>query len=218
MRRLLSSTFAILIAFGLSGCNGVPLSTMWKLRGFKFVDADVSKMRAAARLPDWLAPTPEKIRMEAHRPGLEGEVEAPRLRLHLQRVRNPADAASLAKLSPGAEAAVVVELTPRDLPAMRALQEESKKLQAEGTNMKEKGGFEIKDNIACRKTDVPASGPILVDMWFHPDDEIGWVPIYERYDMRPEIEQARKERPESIDAMIPPCDKHVQRVEAVKAQ
>jgi len=217
MRRFFSAALVVTFAFALSGCNGVPLSTIWKLRNFQFANANVSKIRAAVRFPDWLTPTPEKARGEVHRATIEGESEAPQQAIHLQRARVAGDPAALAALSPNAENAVVVEVAPRDLLALRAVQEEAKRRVANGVKAGGKpGGITFKENIACRKTDMPTTGPILIDLWFHPDDEIGWVTVYERYDVGPMIEKAVKENPKAVDEALPPCEKRDARPEAAK--
>ncbi len=53
------------VAACLSGCNGVPLATQWKLRSYDLSTADVAPLRVALRAPDWLEPTPASARVVA---------------------------------------------------------------------------------------------------------------------------------------------------------
>jgi hypothetical protein len=211
MRHIPPLLLAAAMAMGLAGCNGVPVSTMWKLRGFKFVDADLTKLRGAVRTPAWLTTTPEKALGEAQGATLEGEAEAPKHPVHLQSVRNAADAAAL-----GAQNAVVFEIATRDIASLRALQETAKKNEAAGAEVAQKGALRFTANLACRNGEIPATGPIPVDLWFHPNDDIGWTPVWEGYDVRPMLEQAQKEKPGSIDEVVPPCDKRAPKAEAAK--
>ncbi len=215
MRRFFLAALVILPALSLSGC--IPPSTAWKLRNFKLATADVAKIRVAVRMPDWLTPTPERAFIGYYRSPPES-TEPPTLKIHLQRAHAAADVAALAKLAPGDAAFVIVEAATRDLPAISALQDAAKKRLSEGVKPGSDGDrLELKDNIACRKIDIPG-GPILIDLWVHPDDEIGWLPIYQQFDIGPGLEKTQKEHPEIMEAAYPPCDKRTPKVEAATAK
>lgn len=211
MRPIFSRLLAAALAFGLAGCNGVSVSTMWKLRNFKFVDADLAKVRGAIRTPAWLTSTPEKAIAETQGATLEGQAEAAKQLVRLQSLRNATDAAAL-----GAPNAVVFGIATRDVALLRTLQETAKKNEASGAKVAQKGSLQFTANVACRTGDIPATGPIPVGLWFHPSDDIGWVTVWEGYDVRPMIEAAQQEKPGSIDEVIPSCDKRAPKAEDAK--
>src|SRR5664279_1368988 len=106
-----------ILALTLAGCNGVPLTTQWKLRHFDLGTADVSKLRVALRAPDWATPTPDKTVIEASRAQDDGRRE---LTIHLHRARHADDAAEVARAAKDTTALAVYEIAPRDLAAVRA--------------------------------------------------------------------------------------------------
>lgn len=187
-----------LVALTLAGCNGVPLMTQWKLRHFDLATADVSRLRVALRAPTWVTPTPDKAVLEATRARDEGDRKST---IHLRRAQHSNDATELARLTRGATPLAVYEIAPQDLAAVADLQAEAAKAKQEGGGAK--GSVTIGSGVACRSGAVP-DGPISIDVYLHPDDEIGWLPLLEEFDLRPGIKTDEDWR--AFDDSVPPCD------------
>jgi hypothetical protein len=201
-----------LLALALAGCNGVPLATQWKLRHFDLGAADVSKIRVALRAPDWTTPTPDKTVIEATRPQDGGERK---LVIHLRRAQHAEDAAEIARLGRDPAPLAIYEAAPRDLAAVRAFQEEAAKAKRDGGAGKGeraagKGEVKTGAGVACRNGAVP-EGPIPINVYLHADDETGWLPLLEGYDLRPGVKTEDDRR--ALDESVPPCGKHAARAE-----
>ena len=187
----------LLLALLLAGCNGVPLLTHWKLRHFDLATADVSKLRVALRAPDWTTPTPDKAVIEVTRPQDDGERKSI---IHLRGARHSGDASELARLAPAATPLSVYEVAPQDLAAVAELQAEGARVkQAERTG---KSSLRIGSGVACRNGAIP-DGPITIDVYLHPDDEIGWLPLLQEFDLRPGLKNAEDWR--AFDDSVPAC-------------
>jgi hypothetical protein len=198
-RSLIPMVFALL----LSGCNGVPLMTQWKLRHFELGAADISKLRVALRGPEWATPTPERAVLEVIRAGEDGERK---LIIHLRRAQHFGDAVELARLARDATPLSVYEVAPQDLATVAGLQAEAAKAKPEGRAGV--GSIKIGSGVACRNGPVPG-GPISIDAYLHPDDEIGWLPLVEGFDLRPGIKSDEDRR--AFDDSVPPCGKPASR-------
>ncbi len=194
------SLIPTVLALTLAGCNGVPLTTQWKLRHFDLGTADVSKLRVALRAPDWATPTPDKTVIEATRSQDDGERK---LTIHLRRALHADDAAEIARAANDTTPLAVYEIAPYDLAAVRAFQEETAKATREGAA--HKSIVKIGRGVACRKGAVPA-GPMPIDVYLRADDETGWLPLLEGFDLRPQIRNDDDMR--AFDESVPPCGKH----------
>jgi hypothetical protein len=197
------------LCFGMAGCNGVPISTQWKLRGFDLGTADVAQIRVAARAPEWATLTPEKTILVAKQAFDDGGARA--LDVHLRRAEHAPDREALARLSPQATSLVVYEVAPRDLAAARAYQQEAQNAKAAGRQGKSE--VDVSGDLACRKDEIP-EGPVVVDLYFHASDEIGWLPLLEGVDVKPQL--TAKKSSEEIARGVPLCAKHAMRVDAAR--
>lgn len=203
-------TGLIFIAFSaalLSGCSwDVPIATQWKLRAFDMGTADLTKLRFALRTPEWAAPTPDKTVLVTTFAS-EGEKDGERnVEIHLHRAAYAKDAEDIANLSQKTGPLDVYEIAPRDLATAQALQAEARKLKAEGRHGH--NGVKVDRGLACRKANVP-DGAIPIDVFIHPDDEIGWLPLLENYDVRALLKTPEDLR--KFEEGAPLCDKHAQR-------
>jgi hypothetical protein len=198
------------LAMALAGCNGVPLTTLWKLRHFDLGTADVSKLRVALHAPDWATPTPDKTVIEATRTRDDGQRK---LTIHLHRALHANDATEIARVAHDTTPLAVYEVALHDLAAVRAFQEETVKATREGAAGK--GDVKIGGGVACRKGAVPA-GPIPIDVYLRADDETGWLPLLEGFDLGPQIRNDEDMR--AFEESVPPCGKHAARVEPQAAQ
>lgn len=199
---------AVLSALTLSSCNGVPISTQWKLRNFDLGTADLSAFRIALRTPEWAAPTPDKTVLLATLAPKDGKGEERKVELHAQLAVHAEDAGDIARISQKEGAVAFYEVAAQDLAAARALQAEAQRLKREGGGSE--GKVSVERGLVCRRGDAP-DGPILVDLFIHPDDSIGWLPAFDGYDVRDLIKTPEDMR--KFEEGAPLCDKHTKRVE-----
>ena len=181
MRAISRIPTVLALAWTLAGCNGVPLMSQWKLRHFNLGTADVSRLRVALRALDWATPTPDKTVMEATRVQDDGEHKST---IHLRRALHADDANEIARVAHDAASLAVYEIAPRDLAAVRVFQEETANARREGGVRR--SDLRIGKSVACRNGVIP-DGPIPIDVYLHPDDEIGWLTLMEGFDVRPQI-------------------------------
>lgn len=202
--------FPAAAALALSACNsGVPLTTQWTLRSYDLGTADVAPLRIAVRAPDWLEPTPEKARVVA---GYWRDDEAPAKRaltIRLARAVHGEDAPALARLGGETGGSLAIfEADRRDLAAIRAAQDEGRRWAQE--KAKAHGDLKLDGALYCRRGDIP-QGPVLLDVFIHTDDEIGWLPLLTRHDVhRPGADESK------LEAAMPPCAKTAARIDAAK--
>jgi hypothetical protein len=201
-----TGAFAALLL--LSACNGVPLSTQWKLRGFEIGKADVSQLRVALRGPDWAQPTPEKSTIDVSywREGEEG-AQKRELTVRLQRGAHAEDAPALAPIA-GAAPVAIYEASPRDLAAIKAAQEEARRWREGGAQTK--GELKLTGSLACRRVAQLPQGPLLIDVFIHADNETGWLPLYEQHDI---LADSEEKDPAKIEESLPPCGKTTARAQ-----
>lgn len=110
----------------LAGCNGVPISTQWKLRNFNPGTADIEQLRVAVKPPSWASPTPEKTILTARQDFSDGG-PGKSLDIHLRRAAHAKDRAALAQLMAEPEALAIYEAAPDDLGVIRAFQADTKR-------------------------------------------------------------------------------------------
>ncbi|MBG0809757.1 hypothetical protein IY145_10245 [Methylosinus sp. H3A] len=196
--RLAPLTVALALALALSACNGVSLSTQWKLRSYSLSTADVSPLRIALRAPDWLEPTPVGARVVATY-WRDGEEEAKHvLTIRLVAAAHEEDRHALAGLDAAAAGNLAIfEADRRDLAAIRAAQEEGNRWRESGA--KSHGSLDIEGGLFCRHADIP-KGPLLVDVYVHTDDALGWLPLLLGHDAHSPGADEKK-----LDDFMPPC-------------
>jgi hypothetical protein len=197
-------------AVALEGCNGVPFSTQWKLRGFDLGTADVTQLRVALRAPDWATLTPEKTILVA-KYAFEDGSSGRKLEIHLHSAEHARDRDALARFAAQSSMLVVYEVAPRDVAAVRAFQAETQSAKAAGHHGKAE--IELGGDLACRKDEIP-EGPVTLDAYLHASDEIGWLPLLEKFDVKPQL--SRTKSWDEIVRSVSRCDKHAKRVEAVQ--
>lgn len=207
MRRFL---FPAVLALTLSACNGVPLTTQWKLRSYSLATADVAPLRLAVRGPDWLEPTPEKGRVSVGYWRTEEPDARRSLAIRLTHARHHEDTVALAPmLGEGRGPVAIFEADRRDLAAVRAAQDEARRWKQEGA--KAGGELKLDGALYCRRGDLP-QGSILLDVFIHTDDEIGWLPLLAQYDVHGPGSDETK-----LAESLPPCPKSTARIDASKS-
>jgi hypothetical protein len=105
--------------------------------------------------------------------------------------------------SPALKPLAVFEIDPRDLAGAAAAQEEAKRMKKESPAPL-RAEVTI-DHAACRSGAVP-SGPIPIDLYVHTDKDVGWLPFFQGYDLRPDPAHDA-EFMEKFAEHVPPCGK-----------
>lgn len=195
-----------LAALALAGCNGVPITTAWKLRNFRLDEADIAKLRFAVRPPAWVTPTPDggKAIVSHWIETTGGDKRS--ITVRLAQAEHPGDAAKLAELARGAPL-TVIEADRRDLPLIRAEQEAARARGSSGD--KRRAEIDI-DRAACREGEIPDS-PILFDVYIHANDETDWLPLLQGHDIRPGDDEQKKQFLEKFAEHVPLCGKRTNR-------
>ncbi|TDX67194.1 hypothetical protein EDE12_101736 [Methylosinus sp. sav-2] len=191
-------SLALASALFLSACNGVPLSTQWKLRSFDLSTADVAPLRVALRAPDWLEPTPTSARVVVTYWREDEETAKRVLTIRLVAAAHAEDRPILAGLDSATNGGLMVfEADRRDLAAIRAAQEEGKRWRESGA--KAHGSLDLEGGLFCRRAELP-SGPLLLDVYAHADDALGWLPLLLGHDAHAPGADEKK-----LAEFMPPC-------------
>jgi len=195
-RRL--TPLALALSLALSACNGAPLVTQWKLRSYDLSTADVAPLRIALRAPEWLEPMPAGARVVATY-WRDGEEEAKHvLTIRLVSAAHEGDRPTLAGLDAATGGKLAIfEADRRDLAAVRAAQEEGKRWRESG--VKSHGSLDLEGGLFCRRAEIP-NGPLLVDVYVHADDVLGWLPLLLGHDAHPAGADEKK-----LADFMPPC-------------
>jgi len=210
MRR--ASLIPLGLIFLLAGCNGVPLSTVWKLRGFKPTEQNVGQMRFAMRGPDWMRPTPETSRVELTHWRDDTPNDKHEFAVHLRRGEHKQDEADIKRAGGGEAPFTIYDAQPRDLEGARALIKEAREQEAKG-EPKHRGNASLKGVVACHVGEIP-SGDFSFSMYVHPSDELGWLPLYPDYQVRRASMSEKDEK--AFHELVAPCEKHANRAEALR--
>ncbi len=188
---------ALPLLIALSACNGASIPTLWKLRNSHMATTDLAKARFALGGPEWLRTTPEKAVVEVrYRRDGDDESKSKLLSLRLRKATHGEDREALEKAG-GAPTLAVIELAPASLAAAGAAQREALRLRAEGA--KTRARIHLAGALGCRRGDIPP-GPIPINVFIHVDDETGWLPLYNGFDVRGNA----KDEAELREA-LPPC-------------
>jgi len=75
-------------------------------------------------------------------------------------------------------------------------------VQAKQAGRANKSSLRIGSGVACRNGAIP-DGPVTIAVYLHPDDELGWLPLLQEFDLRPGIKNAEDWR--ALDYSVPPC-------------
>jgi len=196
MRRI----FLLPFLLALSACNGTPIATQWKLRNFNLGASDLSQLRLALRGPDWTTPTPENASLELSYWPENDETRARNLVLRLRKGAYPSDRVELAQQG-APPSLTVIELAPQSLTAARAAQQEAMRWKTE-SGVRSHVRMHFGGALACRHGEIPP-GPLAIDAFIHADDEIGWLPLFDQYDVRAGGSDGDAEA--TLRQIIPPC-------------
>lgn len=188
---------ASLAALGLAACGHMPVSTMVALRSFDFSTFDPTALRAAVQLPEALFLKADGVSLKVT---VKFGDEAPEVDTFvLRQVVSPDETAPLARFAKSGEVVFAYALTERDVAAVRALQEQGRRVRAEHPG---KNSIAIAvEPHACRRGVLPP-GPVLSTTYLRPDAATGYVTFLRDVDLR----EAMKRGGLDFEAATPACD------------
>lgn len=181
-----SPSFILLaLSLALSGCFGVPLSSLPRLMRLDFVAMDFNEVRAGLRLPASLALRPGDAVMTIRtRP--EGGVETAD-RFVLAEADGPAERAGLAEKAKAGFTLGVFRVEPHDVPRLAALQARIRASQERGPRLR--GSIDIRVSGGCIRGTV-AEGPLPVSSYLKPGRGEMFITLTEDVDLRQSIPSA----------------------------
>lgn len=178
----------------LSACTAIPVKTLYKLATTDMMSVDPTILRAGVRMPEWVEPRPDGVKLEL---GMQQEGAEPMSeRFSLESIPAVLEGKSLAAENKPGYKLYAYRLAPQDIPRFTAFRQTLKEKKAE-TGGKTKGSLGIGVE-ACRKTALPA-GKIPVTTYLRLDTESGYLPLVVDYDLKKPVDG------KNLAEMIPPC-------------
>lgn len=185
----------LLIACLLEGCISIPLGTIAKLWSFDIDSADPAVLRAAVRVPDYLAPRKGGVVLKVLT-WKDGDSARHEETFVLEEVASPAELQPVAYYRRKGDALYVYRVSEADQAVIR-------RILAERREKKRSGGAHENGTIsigaeACRKAPLPA-GPIPTSTYLKLDERDGYLPLLVDLDLRSHIGEAE------LTKNLPPC-------------
>lgn len=184
MRQSFALIVALVVCLLLAGCNGVSLTTIWKMRKIDPLAIDLAQVRIALRGPDWMAPMFGDMKLL-----IKTDIwnhDALSYTFRLKKIDAFRDEAALRRDGLASEGLSILEIDPTETGAMREA--------AENIHAYKKAGYQGATSVALWNRDLsgctnfrPPEGPVIMDVYLHLDDASGWMPLFEKRDFSGEI-------------------------------
>lgn len=190
MKRLLPIAAALL----LGACTAIPVKTLYELATTDLMTVDPTVLRAAVRMPEWLAPRPDGVKLEL---GMTREGETPvSEKIVLEVIPVALEGKALAAEGKPGFDLYAYRINPQDIPRLQAFRDTFKAKKAEG-GKKTAGSLSVGVD-ACRKTALPA-GEIPVTTYLKLETGADYLPLLVDYDMSQPIQG------QDVATLLPPC-------------
>ena len=181
-----SPSFILLaLSLALSGCFGVPVSSLPRLMRLDFMTMDFNEVRAALRLPASLALRPGDAVMTVKTRTEDGVETADRF--VLVEAPEPAERAGLAEQARAGFTLGVFRVAPHDVPRLAALQARIRASRERGPRLR--GSIDIRVSGGCLREAV-AEGPLPVSSYLKPGRGEAFIALTEDVDLRRAIPSA----------------------------
>lgn len=191
MKRLLPLAAALL----LGACTAIPVKTLYKLATTDLMTVDPTVLRAAVRMPEWLAPRPDGVKLEL---GMKRAGEAPvSEKIVLEAIPVALEGKALATEGKPGFDLYAYRIQPQDIPRLQHFRDTFKAKQAEG-GAKVEGSLNVGVD-ACRKTALP-DGDIPVTTYLKLEAGADYLPLLVDYDLSKPIAG------QDVTALLPPCN------------
>lgn len=175
-----SPSFVILaLSLALSGCFGVPVSSLPRLMRLDFLAMDFGQVRAGLRLPANLAVRPGDAVMTI-KTRTDGGAETAD-RFVLVEAMEPAERASMAAEAKPGFTLGVFRIAPSDVPRLAELQARIRASQQQGPRLR--GSIDIRVSGGCLRGAV-ADGPLPVSSYLKPARDEGFITLSQDVDLR----------------------------------
>jgi hypothetical protein len=170
------TVFAAAMLLFVAGCTGVPLSTMWKMRGFDaadFAQLDPAAVRAAIQLPEDLAVAADSVQLDVTLGRGEG---ASHHAIPLREIASGRTVAGLPAAKPGLTWRLL-DVAPENLDDFRALQAAmGSRAAAPGDTTSGKG---LTISVGCRFEEAPdLADAIPVEIRLQLDESEGLFTLF----------------------------------------
>ncbi|QCI68986.1 hypothetical protein E8M01_01480 [Phreatobacter stygius] len=175
----------MVVSLGLSGCFGVPVSSLPRLMRLDFLTMDFNEVRAGLRLPAMLALRPGDATMSI-KTRAEGRPETVD-RFVLVETTAPAERAGLAGQARPGFALSVWRVDPNDVPRLAAIQALGRDSRTSGPRIR--GSVEIRVAGGCARSAIP-DGPVRISSFLKPAREESFITLTEDTDLRAAIAAA----------------------------
>lgn len=179
--RFVIALFASLL---LVGCNGVSLTTIWKIRKSDPLMADPAQVRIALRGPEWMTPMFDDLKIFIKADFWKHSPLSYVFRLRKIDASREGAALSSAGLAP--EGLTILQVDPVETASMREA--------LENILAYKKAGYPGGTSVALWNRDLsgctnfrPPEGPVIMDVYVRLDDASGWMPLFEKRDFSGEI-------------------------------
>lgn len=168
----------------LAGCNGVPLTTIWKMRKLDPLTADPAQVRIALRGPQWMAPMFDDMRIRIRSDVWHHDPLS--YTFHLKKVDAAREGAALGRAGLASEDLTILQVDPVETASMREALESILAYKKAGYQGATSVALWNRDLAGCTDFRLP-EGPIIMDVYVHLDDSSGWMPLFENRDFSDEI-------------------------------
>jgi hypothetical protein len=184
MMHVFRLSMVVIVCLFLAGCNGVPLTTIWKMRKLDPLTADPAQVRIALRGPEWMAPMFDDMKILIrsnvwHHDPLSYAFQ-------LKKIDAAREGAELRSAGLAPEGLTILQVNPVENASMREA--------LESILAYKKAGYQGATSVALWNRDLsgctgflPPEGPIIMDVYVHLDDSSGWMPLFENRDFSDEI-------------------------------
>lgn len=193
--RLPGPAFCLTLACLFQGCASIPLGTIAKLWSFDIDTADPAVLRAAVRLPAYLAPRPGGVVLKVLT-WADGERERHEQAFVLEESFEGAELAPLSTYRRKGDELHVYRVSATDVTVLRRLLADHREKKRTG-KAKENGTIAVGAE-ACRRAPLP-SGPIPTSTYLKLDEQDGYLPLLIDLDLRNQLGESE------LSKNIPPC-------------
>ena len=185
MLRIPRFRLLIVVSFFLTGCMGMPLTTMYKLNRLDPMEADPAQIKVAIRADDRIGIRKGGANIEVKFDSEDGSLNIDETFV-IEIIRNPIMSIELMKDKSLGESVTVLQLTKSDAQRLKVLQsslEPYREGERKGT-----GSFGVSLTGVCLYSPIPA-GEVLVDIFLQTSDYDGFFVFVRNLDLRKKSDQ-----------------------------
>jgi hypothetical protein len=169
-----------LIVVFLPACAGVPLSTMFKLKGMDPIEADPAQIKIAIRADERLVIREGGVSINLKFDADDGSLNIDDTYL-IDIIRNPVLSYELMKDNEAGEVVTLFQLSDSDARKMQYVQSQLRPFKGEGRGGALSFGVDLKD--VCADSPMP-DGEVLVDIFIQTATKSGFIPLNKNLNVR----------------------------------